>query len=139
MALLDCTTETNMKMLIKTGKKLLKAPVGRVNTDTGEYESIPDGPTNEKALEMLAAKLSRERKLRRLTAHAKKHAHDRLRPQGLFGRSPQAALGFGLVNPALFPRLPFRVTRFDSCLVSTSTPKRVGFHSKVMVPSAFLV
>ncbi|RLM69126.1 hypothetical protein C2845_PM17G14290 [Panicum miliaceum] len=63
-ALLDCTTQTNMNKLIEIGEKLLGEPVARVNINTGEYEPIPDGPTNEKALEVLAAKLSRERKQR---------------------------------------------------------------------------
>ncbi|RLM57849.1 hypothetical protein C2845_PM18G11490 [Panicum miliaceum] len=36
-ALLDCTTDTNMDMLIEIGKKLLDEPVARVNIDTGEY------------------------------------------------------------------------------------------------------
>jgi hypothetical protein len=36
--LLDCTTDTNMNMLIEIiGKKLLDEPVARVNIDTGEY------------------------------------------------------------------------------------------------------
>ena len=63
-ALLDCTTETNMDTLIEIGKKLLGEAVARVNVDTGKYEPVPDGPSNEKALEMMAAKLSSECKLR---------------------------------------------------------------------------
>ena len=63
-ALVDCTTEKNMKELIKIGNELLKKPVARVNMDTGEYESLEGGPTNEEALEKLAEKLSMERMLR---------------------------------------------------------------------------
>ncbi|CAN6363142.1 unnamed protein product [Urochloa humidicola] len=63
-ASVDCTTDANMKELIKIGNDLLKEKVSRVNIDTGVYEAIPGGFTNEKALEDFARKLSEERKLR---------------------------------------------------------------------------
>nr|CAB3490314.1 unnamed protein product [Digitaria exilis] len=56
-ASVDCTTKKNMDKLIEIGKKLLKEPVAKVNVDTGVYETVPGGPTNDKALEKLATKL----------------------------------------------------------------------------------
>nr|CAB3490312.1 unnamed protein product [Digitaria exilis] len=63
-ASVDCTTKKNMDTLIEIGKKLLKEPVAKVNVDTGAYEPVPGGPTNEKALEKLTRKLIEERRLR---------------------------------------------------------------------------
>ncbi|XP_034569380.1 patatin-like protein 1 [Setaria viridis] len=63
-ALVDCTTEKNMKELIKIGNDLLKQKVARVNIDTGVYETVAGGLTNEAALKEFAGKLSAERKLR---------------------------------------------------------------------------
>ncbi|CAL4984097.1 unnamed protein product [Urochloa decumbens] len=63
-ALVDCTTKKNMEELIKIGNDMLKEKVARVNIDTGVYEAIDGGRTNETALEEFARKLSEERKLR---------------------------------------------------------------------------
>ncbi|XP_022685334.1 patatin-like protein 1 [Setaria italica] len=63
-ALVDCTTEKNMKELIKIGNDLLKQKVARVNIDTGVYETVAGGLTNEAALKEFSGKLSAERKLR---------------------------------------------------------------------------
>nr|CAB3490028.1 unnamed protein product [Digitaria exilis] len=64
-ASVDCSTDKNMKDLIKIGNDLLKAKVARVNINTGEYEPKEGGGTNEAALKELAEKISMERKLRK--------------------------------------------------------------------------
>ncbi|CAO2147004.1 unnamed protein product [Urochloa humidicola] len=60
----DCTTEKNMQELIKIGNDLLKDKVTRVNIDTGVYEAVDGGTTNEEALKEFARKLHEEHKLR---------------------------------------------------------------------------
>ena len=50
VASLDISTKKNMNELVKVGEELLKKPVSRVNLDTGEYEPIENGGTNEDAL-----------------------------------------------------------------------------------------
>ncbi|KAL2544658.1 Patatin-like protein 2 [Forsythia ovata] len=60
----DVSTEKNLTDLVNIGKNLLKAPVSRVNFQTGNTEPTAKGGTNEQALIMLATKLSAERKLR---------------------------------------------------------------------------
>ena len=64
LLLMDCATDDNMKALIEVGSKVLEQKVAKVNLETGLYEHVPDGPTNDKALEEFAKKLSRERKMR---------------------------------------------------------------------------
>ncbi|OEL23575.1 Patatin-like protein 3 [Dichanthelium oligosanthes] len=67
-ASVDRATEKNMEELIKFGNKLLKDQVTRVNIETGVYEPVKPGYTNEMALKDFAGKLCKERKLRQ-TAH----------------------------------------------------------------------
>jgi hypothetical protein len=47
----DVSTTKNLEDLVKVGEDLLKKPVARINLDTGLYEPIPNGGTNEEALE----------------------------------------------------------------------------------------
>jgi len=61
----DIATKENMEALIGIGRELLKKPVARVNIDTGVYEPVSGGGTNEQALERFARKLSDELKLRK--------------------------------------------------------------------------
>ncbi|CAN6372386.1 unnamed protein product [Urochloa humidicola] len=63
-ASVDCTTEKNMQELIRIGNDLLKDKVTRVNIDTGAYEAVDGGTTNEEALKEFARKLHEEHKLR---------------------------------------------------------------------------
>ncbi|XP_062154866.1 patatin-like protein 3 [Alnus glutinosa] len=60
----DVATAKNLKGLVKVGEELLKKPVARINLETGVYEPIQNGGTNEEALERFAKLLSDERKLR---------------------------------------------------------------------------
>ncbi|XAR73976.1 hypothetical protein NMG60_11008119 [Bertholletia excelsa] len=64
LASVDVSTEKNIKNLIEIGGNLLKRPVSRVNLDTGCYEPIQGGCTNEDALKKFAKLLSDERKTR---------------------------------------------------------------------------
>ncbi|OEL19358.1 Patatin-like protein 1 [Dichanthelium oligosanthes] len=66
-ALVDCTTKQNMNYLIEIGKSLLMEKVKRVKMETGVYEPVAHGSTNEVALKELARKLSKERMLRPTT------------------------------------------------------------------------
>ncbi|CAL9234281.1 unnamed protein product [Arabidopsis halleri] len=59
----DIATEENLSNLVKTGEKLLKKPVSRVNLETGCNEDA-DEITNDKALIKLAGILSEEKRLR---------------------------------------------------------------------------
>ncbi|CBI21445.3 patatin-like protein 1 [Vitis vinifera] len=68
LASTDIATKKNMNELVKVGEELLKKPVSRVNLDTGEYEAIKNGGTNEEALRRFAKLLSDERKLRESNA-----------------------------------------------------------------------
>jgi hypothetical protein len=49
----DVATAKNLKGLVKVGEELLKKPVARINLETGVYEPIQNGGTNEEALERL--------------------------------------------------------------------------------------
>ena len=40
----------NLKNLVQVGENLLKKPVSRINMDTGRYEPVVNGGTNEEAL-----------------------------------------------------------------------------------------
>ncbi|CAN0864200.1 Patatin-like protein 3 [Linum grandiflorum] len=60
----DLATEENMQNLVKVGENLLKGPVTRQNLDTGRYEPVENGGTNEQALQRVAKLLSEERKYR---------------------------------------------------------------------------
>lgn len=49
-ASVDVATTENLANLVTIGKALLKKPVSRINFDTGRYQPIPNGGTNEEAL-----------------------------------------------------------------------------------------
>ncbi|KAL1822124.1 hypothetical protein ACET3Z_008902 [Daucus carota] len=63
---IDASTEENLEKLVGIGEKLLKKPVSRINLDTGVYEQVDNGGTNEEALIRFAKLLSEERRLREL-------------------------------------------------------------------------
>lgn len=46
----DVSTKENLGNLVKVGEQLLKNPVTRLNFDTGLYEPVENGGTNEAAL-----------------------------------------------------------------------------------------
>lgn len=60
----DKATTENLENLVEVGEQLLKKPLSRINLETGGYEPIENGGTNEEALKRLAKQLSDERKLR---------------------------------------------------------------------------
>ncbi|CBI21443.3 hypothetical protein VitviT2T_011061 [Vitis vinifera] len=70
LASLDVATKENLNNLVQVGEKLLKKPVSRVNLETGQYEPVKNGGSNEKALRKFAKKLSDERRLRESMAQA---------------------------------------------------------------------
>ncbi|XP_022851098.1 patatin-like protein 2 [Olea europaea var. sylvestris] len=61
---IDVITKKNLTDLVNIGQNLLKAPVSRVNFQTGNTEPITNGGTNEEALIKFAKLLSDEKKLR---------------------------------------------------------------------------
>ncbi|KAL8473608.1 hypothetical protein ACS0TY_030449 [Phlomoides rotata] len=62
---LDVTTEQHLNELVEIGENLLKGPVSRVNLQTGIFEPIPNGGTNQDALIKFAKVLSDERRHRK--------------------------------------------------------------------------
>ena len=46
----DVATEKNLENLVKVGEQLLKKTVARINVETGLYEPVQNGGTNEEAL-----------------------------------------------------------------------------------------
>ncbi|XP_021714281.1 patatin-like protein 3 isoform X2 [Chenopodium quinoa] len=60
----DAATKKILENLVKIGKALLKKPVSRINFDTGIYQPIPNGGTNEEALIRFAKQLSDEKRRR---------------------------------------------------------------------------
>ncbi|WJX35339.1 hypothetical protein P8452_23346 [Trifolium repens] len=62
----DIATKDNLEKLCQIGDKLLKKPVSKVNLETGVFEPIEKGETNEDALKRFAKILSQERRLREL-------------------------------------------------------------------------
>ncbi|KAF3953285.1 hypothetical protein CMV_021258 [Castanea mollissima] len=60
----DVSTKENLGNLVKVGEQLLENPVTRLNLDTGRYEPVENGGTNEAALKRFAKSLSEEKKLR---------------------------------------------------------------------------
>lgn len=46
----DKATTENLENLVEVGEQLLKKPLSRINLETGEYEPIENGGTNEEAL-----------------------------------------------------------------------------------------
>lgn len=72
LSLIDLATKDNLENLVKTGESLLKKPISRINLETGLYEPVEDGGTNEEALTRFAKLLSDERKLRQSKSPAPK-------------------------------------------------------------------
>ncbi|XP_075516078.1 patatin-like protein 2 [Primulina tabacum] len=62
----DLSTDENLEKLVQIGENLLKKPVSRVNLETGVFEPIENGGTNEEALKKFAKMLSEEKRLRQL-------------------------------------------------------------------------
>ncbi|KAK2445572.1 patatin protein [Trifolium repens] len=62
----DIATQDNLEKLCQIGDKLLKKPVSKVNLETGVFEPLKKGETNEDALKRFAKILSQERKLREM-------------------------------------------------------------------------
>ncbi|XP_059639680.1 patatin-like protein 2 [Cornus florida] len=60
----DNATKENLENLVKKGNDLLRKPVSRVNLETGHYEVVKHGDSNEEALKKFAQALSQEKKLR---------------------------------------------------------------------------
>ncbi|EXB37800.1 Patatin group A-3 [Morus notabilis] len=71
LASADIATDENLQKLVEVGQSLLKKPVSRQNLDTGIYEHIENGGTNEEALQRFAKLLSDERNLRESNAKVK--------------------------------------------------------------------
>ncbi|POO02778.1 LOW QUALITY PROTEIN: Patatin-related protein [Trema orientale] len=71
VASVDVATDENLKKLVEVGQNLLKKPVSRLNVETGLYEPIKNGGTNEEALKRFAKLLSDEKKLRESNAKVK--------------------------------------------------------------------
>ncbi|KAF9678462.1 hypothetical protein SADUNF_Sadunf07G0037500 [Salix dunnii] len=63
-ASVDIATTENLQRLKEIGAELLKKTESRVNVDTGKYEEIQGGRTNEEALAHFALLLSNEKKNR---------------------------------------------------------------------------
>ncbi|KAL0438680.1 UNVERIFIED_CONTAM: Patatin-like protein 2 [Sesamum latifolium] len=61
---LDLATKENLEKLVEIGGNLLKKPTSRVNLETGLFESIENGGTNEEALMKFAILLSKEKNIR---------------------------------------------------------------------------
>ncbi|KAL5821646.1 hypothetical protein ACOSQ3_023528 [Xanthoceras sorbifolium] len=61
---IDDATKENMENLVRVGENLLTKQASRFNLDTGVYEPVENGGTNEEALRRFAKLLSNERKLR---------------------------------------------------------------------------
>ncbi|KAK1586922.1 hypothetical protein Q3G72_007571 [Acer saccharum] len=61
---MDIATKENMESLKRVGQNWLEKCVSRVNLDTGTYEPVENGCTNQEELERFAKILSDERKLR---------------------------------------------------------------------------
>ncbi|KAJ9562252.1 hypothetical protein OSB04_007412 [Centaurea solstitialis] len=64
LASVDKATTKNLNDLVKTGERLLDAPLSRVNCSTGVVEPVLNGGTNREVLKRFAKQLSDERKLR---------------------------------------------------------------------------
>ncbi|XVF17713.1 hypothetical protein REPUB_Repub10bG0147400 [Reevesia pubescens] len=64
LASVDVSTKQNLENLVKVGENLLNKTVSRINLDTGLYEPVQDGGSNEEALKSFAKQLSDERRLR---------------------------------------------------------------------------
>ncbi|KAJ4962308.1 hypothetical protein NE237_022247 [Protea cynaroides] len=62
---MDKASQENMHNLVKIGERLLQNPVSRLNIDTGLFEPVANGGTNEEALTRFAKMLCEERRLRK--------------------------------------------------------------------------
>lgn len=71
----DVSTKENLGNLVKVGEQLLENPVTRLNLDTGRYEPVENGGTNEAALKRFAKSLSDEKKLRDSKSQSNKGAN----------------------------------------------------------------
>ena len=58
LASADVATKDNLKNLVKVGKELLKRTVTKLDLDTGRYEPIENGGTNEEKLKRYLIPLS---------------------------------------------------------------------------------
>ncbi|CAA2995751.1 patatin 2 [Olea europaea subsp. europaea] len=65
-ASVDVATKENLNKLVEIGQSLLKKSVSRVNLDSGLFEPIENGGTNEDALKKFAKLLSGEKRFRDL-------------------------------------------------------------------------
>ncbi|CAA2983864.1 patatin 2 [Olea europaea subsp. europaea] len=63
-ASVDGATKGNLNKLVEIGQSLLMKPVSRVNLDSGLFEPIENGGTNEDALKKFAKLLSEEKRFR---------------------------------------------------------------------------
>lgn len=50
LASVDIATKKNLDDLVKVGEGILDNLVSRVNSDTGDFEPVPDGGSNREAL-----------------------------------------------------------------------------------------
>ncbi|XVF15579.1 hypothetical protein REPUB_Repub09cG0166400 [Reevesia pubescens] len=64
LASVDIATKENLENLVKVGENLLNKTVSRINLDSGLYEPLENGGSNEEALQRFAELLSDERRLR---------------------------------------------------------------------------
>ncbi|KAJ1397412.1 Patatin-like phospholipase domain [Sesbania bispinosa] len=62
----DIATKENLEKLGQIGERLLKKPISKVNLETGLFEPIQNGETNEDALRRFAKILSEEKRFREL-------------------------------------------------------------------------
>ncbi|CAA3031689.1 patatin 2 [Olea europaea subsp. europaea] len=73
-ASVDVATKENLNKLVEIGQSLLKKSVSRVNLDSGLFEPIENGGTNEDALKKFAKLLSGEKRFRDLKSPISKEA-----------------------------------------------------------------
>ncbi|KAK7351661.1 hypothetical protein VNO77_11260 [Canavalia gladiata] len=62
----DIATKENLEKLSQIGERLLKKPVSEINLESGLFEPMENGETNEDALRRFAELLSQERRFREL-------------------------------------------------------------------------
>ncbi|KAK4276658.1 hypothetical protein QN277_014784 [Acacia crassicarpa] len=79
----DISTKANLEKLSRTGEELLKKPVSRANLETGLFEPVQNGGTNEDALKKFAKILSQERRLREMRSPHGANAVKTARPDSL--------------------------------------------------------
>ncbi|XP_073007431.1 LOW QUALITY PROTEIN: patatin-like protein 2 [Typha latifolia] len=60
----DISTQENLRSLVRIGEKLLKRPVCSANMETGLFQHVEGGGSNEEALLVFAKILSEERRFR---------------------------------------------------------------------------